>query len=181
MSSQFLKHNSDMLDAARHCIAQRQFLPALVLMYSHIDVLAWAGSAKQKQAVRLRFEAWVSRWLLPELSINAPNINATDLYAARCGILHTLTSKSDLSATGAAREIAYAWGIAQAPVLDAVIAQTEFTGRLVTLHYETLLNALEISIQKFLAAASSDPELESRLEDAAGRHFSNISVRRDRQ
>jgi cytosine/adenosine deaminase-related metal-dependent hydrolase len=72
MSPHFTKNNTDMLDAAARCIRLRQYLPALVMIYTHIDTLARAGSTKQKGTVRQNFEEWVNRWLLPEMAADAP-------------------------------------------------------------------------------------------------------------
>jgi len=174
MSPAFLKNNADMVAAAKRCIELRQFLPALILMYSHIDTLAWAGSAKQKQSVRRNFESWVSRWLLPELSAKVPALTATDLYAARCGVLHSLTSKSDLSAAGVAKEMAYAWGTADALLLNSAIASTAYSNKLVTLHYNELHTSLTGAIAKFMKSTDSDSALLARLEEAAGKHYVSV-------
>ena len=79
-----------------------------MLIYAHIDTLAWAASEKTRMSVRGNFDASVSLWLLPQLAPNAPEVSATDLYGARCAVLYTPTGKSDLAADGKAREIAYA-------------------------------------------------------------------------
>jgi hypothetical protein len=165
-----------MLAAAQRCLELRQFLPALVLIYTHIDTLAWAASEKTRMAVRDNFEAWVSRWLLPQLAPNAPDVSATDLYAARCGVLHTLTGKSDLVADGKAREIFYAWGLGQVEVLRSAILAHGFSDKCVALHYDHLLAALKAAVSRFLDFASSDAELSARLEVAAGKHYENIAV-----
>ena len=108
MHANFAKNNEDMLAAAQRCLELRQFLPTLVLIYAHIDTLAWAASEKTRMSVRGNFDASVSLWLLPQLAPNAPEVSATDLYGARCAVLYTPTGKSDLAADGKAREIAYA-------------------------------------------------------------------------
>jgi hypothetical protein len=178
MSPHFIKNNKDMIEAAERCIELRQFLPALVLIYSHIDTLAWAGSTKETRNVRRNFETWVSRWLIPELSVDSPSLTATDLYAARCGVLHSLTSKSDLSSAGEAKEVCYAWGNAKASILDSALSTTVFSGKLVTVHVEALLNGLREAIAKFIEAADTDPSLRTNLEEAAGKHYMNISTNR---
>src|SRR5690349_17875223 len=75
-------------------------MPALCLTYSFIDTLGWAASEKTPQNVGARFEDWVNRWLLPSLREHTTEVCAIDLYAARCAVLHTLTSESDLRAKG---------------------------------------------------------------------------------
>ncbi len=76
-----------MLEAAGRCIQLRQHLPAMVLIYSHIDTLAWVGPSKQKASVRVTFEDWVNRWFLPELRHLRPlsqQQTCTQLDAASC-------------------------------------------------------------------------------------------------
>jgi hypothetical protein len=180
VSQYFLKNNADMIVATARCIELCQFMPALVLMYSHIDTLAWSGSTKKKGSTRRNFESWVSKWLLPELAAKAPQVSATDLYAARCGVLHSLTSKSNLTNAGAAREIAYAWGDANAATLGSDLAASPLSNKLVTLHYEDLFNGLRKAIAKFMEAAEADPALMTYLEEAAGQHYMNIPTSRPR-
>src|SRR6266446_10096439 len=84
-------------------LEKRRHLPALILIYTTIDSIAWLTSRNDLSRVRERFESWVSRWLTPSLL----QCSATELYAARCGILHTFTSRSDLSDSGKARRVAY--------------------------------------------------------------------------
>ena len=170
----FLKNNADMLAAAERCIKLRQHLPALVLIYSHIDTLAWAASNKSGGDVRMNFEAWATRWLIPRLQTHSPEITATDLYGARCGVLHTLTGTSALSARGAAREVAYAWGTAEVRVLRAAIAEAEPPQQLVAVHYQELLQSLRQAVADFVASADNDPQLASALEAADGKHYTNI-------
>jgi hypothetical protein len=176
MSPEFLKNNAEMLDAAARSTQLRQHLPTTVLIYTHIDTLGWAGSSKQGSSVRKSFEDWVSKWMLPELTIETPTLTATDLYAARCGVLHTLTASSDLSDLGKAKKVAYAWGTATAQALNDVFATSTAAGKVVTLHYETLLGALRNGYERFIASAAHDPVLQQRLEDAAGRHFMIFKV-----
>ncbi|RBA25498.1 hypothetical protein [Herminiimonas fonticola] len=171
MLEHFLKNNEDMLSAAAHCIEVRQYVPAQVLLYSHIDTLAWAGSSKGKIAIGESYEAWVSTWLLPELVSSYPTLTASELYAARCGMVHTLTGTSRLSSAGKARRIGYAAGTANAQAMDDALASTKFAGQIITLHYDVLLRALRRSIDKFIASSSEDAELLQNLEAAAKQHY----------
>lgn len=180
MSPEFLKNNAEMLDAASRSIQLRQHIPTMVLIYTHIDALAWAGSAKQHGLVRKNFEDWVLKWMLPALTAEAPTLTATDLYAARCGILHTLTASSDLADLGKAKKLAYAWGTAPAKALDDVFAASGLAGTVVTIHYEALLGALRYGYDRFIASTNNDPVLKQRLEEAARKHFFTFSVDRSK-
>jgi len=171
----FHKNLGDMLVAAERCIQLRQHLPALVLIYALVDSLAWAAAGNTQPKVGKRFESWVSTWLLPELAQFAQTVTATDLYAARCGVLHTLTGDSDLSTAGHAKRIMYAWGTARAEVLEAVIRETKQTSH-VALHYDDLHTALVRATARFLESANNDPALSARLELAAAKHYMNIDA-----
>ncbi len=82
------------------------------LIYSGIDTLGWLGSPQgTASASRSTFITWCDKYLVASLSSSdGIPITAIDLYAARCGVLHTSTPTSDLSSTGKAREICYQFG-----------------------------------------------------------------------
>lgn len=166
-----------MFAAAESCIAARQHLPALVLIYVLIDSLAWAASDKAKSSVRTQFEDWVTKWLLPDLVTKSPTLTATDLYSARCAVLHTLASESDLSRAGTAKRIVYAWGNAEVGLLDALITEAEFVGTMVAIHCGTLLAATGAAIAGYVKAAENDPSLAQRLIAAASKHYMSVPNR----
>jgi hypothetical protein len=86
------------------CLERKRIAPALILLYSAIDTSGWLDSA-ESHATRESFLQWVDRYLL-----NAKPLTCTalELYAARCGLLHTFTPDSRLSSEGKARRICYA-------------------------------------------------------------------------
>lgn len=80
-------------------------MPSLILIYSGIDALASLNRPKEKENVtRSDFKKWCTDYLLPGSNLNC---SATDLYAARCGILHTSTAVSDFSKKNEASELIY--------------------------------------------------------------------------
>jgi hypothetical protein len=164
-----------MIEAAEHCIATRRHVPAMVLMYALMDSLAWAGDDRRSPNLRTRFEAWVGKWLLPLLPASTPPISATDLYGARCGVLHTGTGVSDLYRRGEARRFLYAWGTAEVAVLEYGIANEEALKNHVALHYDALFNALQNAVDNFLSAAENDPVLAARLEEASSIQYMRIA------
>lgn len=171
----FHKNLGDMLLAAERCLQLRQHLPALALIYSLIDSLAWSAAERTQKSVRRRFEAWVGLWLMPHLAPVAPGVSPTDLYAARCAVLHSLTGNSDLSQSGQAKRIMYVWGTADPQVLRAAIADAPLSNH-VALHYDELFTALCRSVERFLESANQDAALTKRLEQAAGQHYLHIPV-----
>jgi hypothetical protein len=87
----FERDLADTLLAIEKCIEERRHMPTTILIYSLIDSVAWACSNKAERSTRRNFESWVERWMMPRFAPIAPRIQAVDLYAARCGVLHSMT------------------------------------------------------------------------------------------
>ncbi len=100
-----LKSFIPLLEATELCISKRLYVPALVLTYSGIDAAAWVNSDRASTD-RTAFKDWVGRYVL---AAKALPCSADDLYSARCGLLHNLSSDSDMTTRGAARVVWYAW------------------------------------------------------------------------
>lgn len=163
----FMRNYAQVVQGTQLCIDQKLLMPALILIYTLIDTLAWASSSDKKAPVRVRFETWVTKWLGHHLPCSA-----TELYAARCGILHTLTSKADLNAGGKVREVAYAWGTAKREDLQATIDHLGKT-RVVALHVGVLFQAVREAMADMLEKAESDAALGACLNEAAALHLVN--------
>jgi hypothetical protein len=110
------------ITAIDYCISEKLIMPALVLIYSAIDSISWVASDEENQQVGRRFQVWVDTWMLQKYPLPC---TALELYAARCGILHTLTPESDLSKKKNVRRISYAWGTAQQKDLEESIKRIE--------------------------------------------------------
>jgi len=75
------KHIDHLLTAIETCIANKFTLPALILMYSAIDTMAWLNRDEEHEDVtRSDFILWVETFLLPDSGLSC---TAIDLYAAR--------------------------------------------------------------------------------------------------
>jgi len=81
----------------------------LTLLYSGVDTLGLlAAHPDVKNATQATFIAWSEQYLVTRLkSVDGKPLTALDLYAARCGILHTSSSVSRLGREGKARDIFY--------------------------------------------------------------------------
>jgi hypothetical protein len=140
----------------------------LDLLYSGIDTLGWlAAPLETKEATRTTFEAWSNKFLVSKLkSIDGSAITATDLYSARCGILHTSRSTSKLSGKGEAREICYQFGenvglnFFGSTALDSAV-----------LNLEQFALAFKDGAVAFLQERSTDPELAIRVNSRANTFF----------
>jgi hypothetical protein len=89
---------TELVEAAQLCLANRRLVPTFVLTCTGLDAAAALTAEDPKAGVRTKFVWWVETYLLPRTPLK---VTALDLYAARCGVLHTLTGTSDGSLTGA--------------------------------------------------------------------------------
>src|SRR5690606_16451254 len=105
--SELINYNfEEIIKAIRKCIDEKLHIPALILIYTSIDSVSYLYLPNQK-SVQKRFTTWVNDWLIKKSTVK---YSALDLYAARCGVLHTFTSDSDLSRSKSARRISYCYG-----------------------------------------------------------------------
>jgi hypothetical protein len=81
----------------------------LIVVYSGIDAFGLlAAPPKVLDANRTTFKQWCEDYILPRLqTVEGGAITAVDLYAARCGVLHTSTPLSSLERDGNACQLFY--------------------------------------------------------------------------
>jgi|SRR4030042_5462827 len=163
---------SQLVAAIDYCIAEKLIMPALVLIYSAIDSVSWIASDNENQTVRERFQTWVNEWMLQKYPLPC---TAIELYAARCGILHTLTPDSDLTIKKGVRRIAYAWGKAQQKELDESIKQTNYPG-IVAVHVNDIVSSFKNGFTDFIQALETDEVKRELFIKKAGEHFANVDI-----
>lgn len=146
------KHLNDLFAAIVYCYQQKLLMPCLVLLYSGIDVVA-SLEPSTAQTVRVRFEKWVERYVLSSGSLPC---TAKELYAARCGVVHTFTPDSDISRAGNARIIAYAHGDADVKKLDEATALMGRQGIQVNVHLRDLIGAFHAGWETYLKEVTAD-------------------------
>lgn len=160
----------EMFKAIDLCLGAEVKLPALLLAYTLIDITGWLSCDDGN--VRERFTVWVDRYLLPNSSLRC---NSIDLYGARCGLLHNYSASSDLSASGKARRLFYAWRPTpvadQAELISLYEEMTVELGnkpeQIVAIQAEDLINALKMGVDKFLAEIANDPQRSARVYSKA--------------
>jgi hypothetical protein len=98
-----------LLPGIEACIKARCLISSLTLIYSAIDaVSALTRPIKAADTDKAIFEAWVKAYMAAFLT--ATNCSAEDVYAARCGLVHTTTRGSRLSRSKAGvRTFVYYW------------------------------------------------------------------------
>lgn len=122
----------------------------LVVIYSTIDTCGLLDAPpSQTSATGNSFKAWVKKYLLSQAGIE---FNEVDLWGARCSILHTFTSESDLSKAGKARELQYYSGEKSAAHIQKFISFTKSHegGKHLPVHYGNFCEAFFQAIKAFV-------------------------------
>lgn len=98
----------------------------LTVMHSTIDACGLLNApATQEKASGKTFKYWVNQYMLASDLLEC---DAEDLWGARCAVLHTHTSASDLSKAAKVREIQYVSGPPGHPVVEAFISASKDIG-----------------------------------------------------
>lgn len=153
--------------AIQNCFAEKMSIPALVLIYSTIDSISWLSSSSNNS--RISFINWVNEWMLEKSSLPC---SAIELYAARCGLLHTLTATSYLNENKGVRKISYAWGAANIKDLEDTILILEHPD-LVAVHINDLYSALVNGFIDYLKSLEKDNVQKVLFLRKANLHFKN--------
>ena len=144
---------------------------ALVQIYAAIDTAGLLADDSKDRASSKTFCAWVDQYLIKQDGINFTSI---DLWSARCAVLHTFTTSSDLSRAGEARELVYYQDSGKGK-LDAF---KEFTATFQNGRYIAVdLNALELALlrafQEFYTLVASRPvtnKMAERMKQVLQQH-----------
>jgi hypothetical protein len=149
-------------------------LIALVLCYAAIDTISWLAASSDNQPVGERFQLWVDKYLLPE----SPNLKCTseELYAARCGMVHTLSSQSDLHRRKGLRRLAYSWGSAEAILLQKRITEQGLAGKLVAVHLKDLTAGLRLGTARFFEEVEVNATLRNRIHEKSKLFYSSFGA-----
>ncbi len=136
----------------------------LLIIYSAIDTCGLLGASSEVvSASGDSFKKWAKKYLQIGSQVG---LNEDDLWAARCGVLHTFTAESDNTRNGKARKIVYYTGDPDTQEIKKVINETQSLGYL-PVHYGDLVKAFSKAILKFKpeldALCKSDSAYSSRL------------------
>jgi len=154
----------------RACAEQKNTLSALVLLYSAIDTAGWLDS-EQPYATSNSFTTWAEKYLLEAVALDC---TAIDLYAARCGLLHTFTPESRLTVSRKARRICYAWGDASVEEVETIIHKKGKSRDYVAVHFDDLHEALRLGLLAFARDLDAVPERRNRVCSKATSFFHSM-------
>ncbi len=172
MADRFDVHASKLLDAIQLCRAKALLVPALILLYSAIDGMAWLSLPEQDETVRRGdFESWVEKYFMPVMRIQGyTDVTAEDLYAARCALVHTQTAEALLARDplkSTAREIYYR----EQDQTGMVNLMANTPRPALFIAPSSLFAALESAVKAFRHEIANDPILASRVSRKIGKHF----------
>jgi hypothetical protein len=153
-------------------LSERQLrLPALLVLYAGIDIMASLDRPESSSEVKpTDFVKWADRYLLAGTRLAC---SAEDLYAARCGLLHTYVAESRRSRDGKATQIWYAWGDASAEELQARINVAEVPPA-VAVHVGDLSAAFRLGIERFKQSILDESEKANLVYERAAKFFGNL-------
>jgi hypothetical protein len=147
------------------CFREGLFTESLVLLYSGVDALAWLTLPSGSDGSSRDFIAWVNTYLLPDSGLQC---SAEDIWAARCGLLHSNIAESRKSREGTAREICYLLD-GDGSALVHVLADTPVPA--VNVRIDQLIAAFRKAIDSFKSMIESQPELAVQVYERARHHF----------
>ncbi len=167
------KNYFQLIKATEDCINKHMIIPALVLIYTAIDSASWIASENPSESVGTRFQNWVNKWMLNNGKLKC---TAEELYAARCGVLHTLTPNSTLSEKKGVRKIAYAWGNAKYEELEESITALSMNDNVASIHLEDLFWSFREGFANYLEHVFSSDEERDKFLSQSGQHFANLEM-----
>jgi hypothetical protein len=85
-----------------------------------------------------------------------------------------MTADSDLIAKGRAKHLGYAWGTADARVLQQMLDRTS-PEKCIAVHIADLAEGLRLGTLRMFEEADGDRDLANRLSDRGGRFFAGMS------
>src|SRR5262245_16115686 len=154
------------------CLEKKLTAPALILLYSGIDTAGWLDSP-DRDATRDSFLKWVDNYLLKAKPLAC---TALELYAARCGLLHTMTPDSRLSFEGKVRRICYAWGTASVESIQRTIDLTGKGTEYVAVHVNELYEGWRLGLLRFSNVLDGDLALRAHVHAKAGQFFADLGI-----
>ncbi len=147
MSTEALFENTTRhLKAIDLCIENKLRSPALILVYAGIDIFAALNRPEGKEeGTRKDFKDWCDKYILHKKQLAC---SANDLYAARCGVVHSYSSQSTLTRNKEALEIVYSWGKQSPEPLQTILKSIDYPAHVI--HIETLVELFKSGVHEFL-------------------------------
>ena len=147
-----------LLPGIEACIKALCLVPSLTLIYSAIDVVSALTRPQDKpETNRTFFKDWVKAYMRDFLATTG--CSDEDIYAARCGVMHTMTRSSGLSKKGSVKTLVYYWRDGPRPDSTAPPALGS-----VQICVNDLYDAFVRGLGQFGAAKAKDSTLAEKVE-----------------
>ncbi|TWI74197.1 hypothetical protein LZ24_01137 [Desulfobotulus alkaliphilus] len=172
----FVKIMKQMSTAISGCISNDLGLPALTLIYCSIDIVSYLNK-EDDEGNKAYFTKWVDIYLIPKLE---GDVTSIDIYASRCGIVHRMSSESDLSSKGKARQIVYTMGKKAINIQDQ-IDKNDKEHLYTTLHIDELFDAFMQAVEKFRSDLIKNDEKKVIAVKRAKRVYGYCNVDKDQE
>lgn len=148
-----------MLNGIDACIETQCLVSALTLIYSAIDAIsALTRPLDSEKTNREVFKQWVAKHMKPSERLGC---RPEDIYAARCGVLHTYSPDADLVRRGEAKPLVYRWKNGPAP--DPQLA-SQIPENALVICIDDLSETLRVAVGDFIETLANDSESWSRVE-----------------
>lgn len=158
------------VDAVQILYEKKLFGQMLVIIYSAIDTFGFIDSElSNDKATGDTFQNWVQKYIL---NSNVLNVTKSDLWAARCSVLHTHTSESDWSKNNKAKEIQYFLGNRTNPMIKIFLETTPKIeeGK----HMAIIIEEFVTEFCKGIESFDSDFKIKLSSDDKWSRRLSKI-------
>jgi len=169
----YRKTISKQFEIVEYCIQKGNSISASILMYSMIDSFSWLCNINEKKQVSERFMSWVDDWLIPT---GYPKCSSTDLYGARCGLIHRLTGESNFYESGKAKLIVYTYGNENPEYITSFRSEFPEHADFYSLHLEKFMEAIEIAMNNCFDHCMKNEELKMKLIDKMEKIFVDIEL-----
>jgi hypothetical protein len=156
------------------CLEKKLYLPALILIYSGIDIAGWLASP-EPFASQKTFVDWVDAYLLKAKALPC---TALELWGARCGLVHTLTPFSrppNKPPRVRPRIIWPVFGTACVEDIQKFIELKEDSERYVAVHINDLYEAWRLGTLRFIMGLDADPKEKAVVVAKAKKFFAAVS------
>lgn len=149
---------SGLAQELKACADAGHIMAALAFAYVCLDTMAYLAMPESRvEQTADDFIAWVDTYLTAHV-LQPYQYRGLDLYAARCGVLHTFGAEARLHRKDPAIPL-FSYTDGGAHTLDATKAP-----RTVQLGIRSLVNDIVGATYKFLKACENDPALRARVE-----------------
>ena len=148
-----------LFNAVHNAFEKPDLLPALLMLYVSIDVIAsLTRPVGQMDTSGEIFMGWVDEFMLAGQNLPC---NSKDIWAARCGFLHTMSVESKLSRHGHARHLEYVDRRELVPQIQATLDRRDAGHVVVSL--PAFVEAFLGGAKRFIERLPRDADLRTRV------------------